>query len=78
MAAREYDEANEVFTQLVTQSASRSDVYGRLGLASLAFASIPADLPRDRLKVCHYRASYVPVKLYGSGGAFMLISLSGN
>lgn len=48
MGAKDYEEASEVFTQLVSQSDSRSDAYGRLGLATLAFAGIPADSHKVR------------------------------
>lgn len=50
MATKEYEDANEVFTQLVSQSESRSDAYGRLGLAALAFAGIPADSHKEEIK----------------------------
>lgn len=48
MSIKDYEEASEVFTQLVSQSDSRSDAYGRLGLAALAFAGIPADSHKVR------------------------------
>jgi hypothetical protein len=53
MATKEYEDANEVFTQLVSQSESRSDAYGRLGLAALAFAGIPADSHKVLTRTVH-------------------------
>lgn len=50
MAGKDYEEASEVFTQLVSQSESRSDAYGRLGLATLAFAAIPSDSHKEEVK----------------------------
>jgi len=43
LQAKEYSEAGEVFEQLVEAREVRDDAYGRLGLANLVLASVPAD-----------------------------------